>query len=200
MPASKTPAMKPTYIITEARPTDLPLLAAVERDAARLLVGHAPETVLAETTSLEDLESAQRQGHLWVALADDLPVGFAHARLLEPGAIHLEEVDVRPEHGRRGLGRGLVEAVSAWAKAAGYRCVTLTTFRDVRWNMPFYVGLGFEVIPPHELSPALRAVLQDETRRGLDPARRVAMRRCTDSVAPTSSTRQWHRSSAPDLG
>ena len=181
MPGSNDTAMMPTYAITAARPTDLPLLAAVELAAARLLVGHAPETVLAETTSLEDLQNAQRQGHLWVALADDLPVGFAHALVLEPGAIHLEEVDVDPEHGRRGLGRGLVEAVCASAKAAGSRCVTLTTFRDVPWNMPFYVRLGFEVIPPDELSPALHAVLQDETRRGLDPARRVAMRRCTDS-------------------
>ena len=175
------PRSRPTYTITEARPTDLPLLAAVERDAARLLIGHAPETVLAETTSLEDLENARRHGHLWVALADDLPVGFAHALVLEPGAIHLEEVDVDPEHGRRGLGRRLVEAVCASALAAGYPCVTLTTFRDVPWNMPFYVQLGFEVILPNEVSPALQAVLQDETRRGLDPARRVAMRRCADS-------------------
>jgi GNAT superfamily N-acetyltransferase len=117
---------------------------------------------------------------LWVALADDQPVGFAHALVLEPGAIHLEEVDVDPEHGRRGLGTGLVEAVCASARAAGYRCITLTTFRDLPWNMPFYVRLGFEVIPPDEVSPVLQAVLQDETRRGLDPARRVAMRRCTD--------------------
>ena len=173
--------MTPTYTITEARRIDLPLLAAVELAAARLLVGHAPESVLAETTSLADLQVAQRQGHLWVALADDFPVGFAHAVVLEPGAVHLEEVDVEPEHGRRGLGRGLVEAVCVSAVAAGYCCVTLTTFRDLPWNMPFYVRLGFEVIPPDELSPALRAVLQDETRRGFDPARRVAMRRRTDS-------------------
>jgi hypothetical protein len=43
--------------------------------------------------------------------------------------------------------------------------------------MPFYARLGFELIPPAELSSVLRAVVEDETRRGLDPARRVAMRR-----------------------
>jgi hypothetical protein len=43
--------------------------------------------------------------------------------------------------------------------------------------MPFYARLGFEVIPTEELSPALRSVVEDETRRGLDPTRRVAMRR-----------------------
>jgi hypothetical protein len=43
--------------------------------------------------------------------------------------------------------------------------------------MPFYRKLGFEVIPRDKLSPALRAVNDDEARRGLDAARRVVMRR-----------------------
>ena len=68
-------------------------------------------------------------------------------------------------------------AVCAWAATAGYRAVTLTTFRDVPFNMPFYARLGFEVIPHDELTAELRLVVDDETRRGLDPTRRVAMRR-----------------------
>jgi hypothetical protein len=60
---------------------------------------------------------------------------------------------------------------------AGYAFVTLTTFRDVPWNMPFYAKLGFLEIHPEELSGALRSVVEDEARRGLDPARRVIMRR-----------------------
>jgi GNAT superfamily N-acetyltransferase len=134
--------------------------------------------VLTETTSHEDLLAAQRDGHLWVALgSDDLPVGFAHVEILEPGVAHLEEIDVHPEHGRRGLGTRLVIAICAWALTAGYRSLTLSTFRDVPWNMPFYAQLGFEVVPHDDLSPALRAVVRDETRRGLDPTRRVVMRR-----------------------
>lgn len=167
----------PVYTITKARLKDLPLLPAIELAAARLLAGHAPESVLTETTDHEVLESAQRHGHLWVALADDVPVGFAHVEVLEPTTAHLEEIDVHPEHGRRGLGRRLVMAVCAWAEASGYREVTLTTFRDVRFNMPFYARLGFEVIPSEELSVALDVVVEEETRRGLDPARRVPMRR-----------------------
>lgn len=172
--------MIPVYTITAARPNDLPLLPAIELAAAKLLAGHAPDAVLNETTSQEELKGAQRHGRLWVALADGVPVGFAHVEVLEPTVAHLEEIDVHPAHGRRGLGRRLVMAVCAWAADHGYRSVTLTTFRDVPWNMPFYARLGFEVIPSEELSPALRSVVQDETRRGLDPTRRVAMRRpCT---------------------
>jgi GNAT superfamily N-acetyltransferase len=165
------------YRITAARANDLPLLPAVELAAARLLAGHAPESVLAETTSDEELKEALLRGHLWVALADDVPVGFAHVKVLEPTVAHLEEIDVHPEHGRRGLGTKLVMAVCAWAARDGYRSVTLTTFRDLPWNMPFYARLGFQVIVPEEFSPALRSVIEDETRRGLDPRRRVAMRR-----------------------
>lgn len=165
------------YTIALARPQDLARLPGIELAAASLLAGHAPESVLRETTSQSDLEQAQRHGHLWVALAQDRPVGFAHVEIREPGVAHLEEIDVHPEHGRRGLGRRLVVAICEWAVTAGYQSITLTTFRDVAWNMPFYARLGFEAIPGAELSPALRSVIDDEARRGLDPSRRVAMRR-----------------------
>jgi GNAT superfamily N-acetyltransferase len=176
--------MTPVYTIARARPGDVPRLAGIELAAAALLSGHAPESVLRETTSEDVLTTARSAGRLWVALADDVPVGFAHVAILEPGSAHLEEIDVHPAHGRRGLGTGLVTAVCAWAAAAGYRAVTLTTFRDLPFNMPFYARLGFEVIPPGALGAALRAVVQDETRRGLDPARRVAMRRDVQGGPP----------------
>jgi GNAT superfamily N-acetyltransferase len=169
--------MNSGYTIALARAGDLQLLPAIERAAARLLVGHAPESVLTETTSPEALSKARSSGHLWVVLSDDVPVGFAHVEVIERAAAHLEELDVHPDHGRRGLGTALVAHVCTWAAQAGYEAVTLTTFRDVRWNRPFYERMGFEVVPSEDLSPALRAVVADETRRGLDPARRVVMRR-----------------------
>jgi GNAT superfamily N-acetyltransferase len=175
------------YRIARARPSDLPLLPAIELAAATLLAGHAPASVLAETTRQADLEDAQQRGQLWVALADSVPVGFAHIEVLEPGIAHLEEIDVHPEHGRRGLGKRLVIAVCRWAAAKGYSWVTLTTFRNVPWNMPFYARLGFEEIPAEELSPALLTVIDDETRRGLDPRRRVAMRRPCVIKAPADA-------------
>ena len=176
---------EPVYKIAAARPRDLPRLPAIELAAATLLSGHAPASVLAETTSPTDLEDAQQRGHLWVALADDVPVGFAHIRVLQPGIAHLEEIDVHPEHGRRGLGKQLVTTVCRWAAINGYSCVTLTTFRNVLWNMPFYSRLGFEEIPPEDLSPALLFVIEDETRRGLDPGCRAAMRCVRLSQAST---------------
>jgi GNAT superfamily N-acetyltransferase len=156
---------------------DLTRLPAIELAAARLLAGHAPESVLNETTSLHVLEKAQREGHLWVALADDVPAGFAHVELIEPEAVHLEEIDVHPDHGRRGVGTKLVLQVCEWAAGQGYESITLTTFRDVPWNMPFYARLGFGIVNSEQVSTGLRTVLDNETRRGLDPSRRVVMKR-----------------------
>ena len=65
-----------TYRITTARLEDLSQLSAIELAAARLLEGHAPESVLNETTSLDVLNHARHDERLWVALADDVPVGF----------------------------------------------------------------------------------------------------------------------------
>jgi len=178
------------YRITTARPGDLRFITAIELAAASLLAGYAPETVLQEVTADEDLQAAQRDGRLWVAFSGDAPVGFARVEVLEPNAVHLDEVDVHPHHGRRGLGAQLVREVCRWAEDRGVSAVTLTTFRDVPWNMPFYARLGFEEVTPAALTPALRDVLANETRRGLDPARRVAMKWRPPSPA-THVRRAW---------
>jgi GNAT superfamily N-acetyltransferase len=165
------------YVIEPARPDDVAVLPAIEREAASLFAGMPiPLGVLEETTSLAELEAARQGGRLWVArAADGQVVGFAQVEFVGGGP-HLEEMDVHPVHGRRGIGRRLVAAVQGWARAAGHPALSLTTFRDVPWNAPFYASCGFRVLGPAELSPALRAVVEEEAARGLDPATRVVMR------------------------
>jgi hypothetical protein len=53
--------------------------------------------------------------------------------------------------------------------------VTLTTFRDVPWNAPYYEQLGFSETTAAALSPAHVDIVRDEASRGFDPAKRVAM-------------------------
>ncbi len=103
----------------------------------------------------------------------DRPVGFALAIELD-GRLHLEEMDVHPAHGRRGLGSALIGAVCAAARRRGQE-VTLSTFREVPWNAPFYAQLGFRQLEDAELTPGLRRLREDEARRGLIPASRVLM-------------------------
>ena len=171
--------MKTGYTIRPARATDVPALPTIELAAARLFEGRIPETILAEATDLATLHAAQREGRLWVAATGDFPVGFAIVEILADGLPHLDEIDVDPSHGKRGLGAALVGAVCEWACAGGHPSISLTTFRDIAWNMPFYAHMGFEVVPDGDIGPALREVVDDETARGLDPTTRVVMRyRC----------------------
>jgi GNAT superfamily N-acetyltransferase len=163
------------YVIVRARPRDVAALPAIERAAATLLVGHMPQSIVDEITDEDEFVEAQAQGRLWVALDDDRPVGFALVDGLDDGTLHLEEIDVDPRHGRRGVGATLVRAVCQWAAEAGHATVTLTTARDLPWNMPFYARLGFRILPRAELTPDLAAIVRDETARGLDPDARVVM-------------------------
>ena len=164
------------YTIRLAREGDIDALPGIERAANRLFAAWGwDEDLLAGATPPEALHMALAAGRLWVAAdADDRPVGFAVASIVD-GRAHLDEIDVHPDHGRRGLGRALVEQVCAWAAAGGLPAVTLTTERDIPWNAPFYRRLGFEVLPPSAWTPGLRAIVAHETLAGLDPAGRVVM-------------------------
>ena len=152
-------------------------LPELERAAGRLFEGWGlPASVLEETTRLADFREAQQEGRVWIALlGDDRPVGFALVEILT-ASVHLEELDVHPDHGRRGIGRALVAAVCRAAEARELP-VTLTTFRDIPWNAPFYERLGFRILEADELGDELLEIVSDESRRGLPADRRVAMKR-----------------------
>ncbi len=170
--------MDPSVRIEAAQAEDLPQLARVERAANRLFVERGVDGVTADdVTSLAELAEAHEAGLLWVARrASGEPIGFALLCLAD-GQPHVEEIDVDPAYGRRGIGRTLLETALAWARGAGHQRVTLTTFRDLGWNAPFYEKAGFCPLAPDEIGPELAAIVRDETARGLDPGRRVVMRR-----------------------
>ena len=164
------------YHIRLARDADLSALPEIERQANTLFAAYGLAEQLANVlTPLEGLRAGVKADRLWVAAAEnDQPVGFALAGVIGDNA-HLDELDVHPAHGQRGLGTALVEAVCRWAKASGYRAITLTTLRHIPWNAPWYQRLGFRVLEDKELSPALCDLLREEIQRGLPAEQRVAM-------------------------
>ncbi len=168
--------MDADYSIERARQEDLEFLAQIELAAAKLFEGwQVADAVMNDSTSLDDFQEAFDASLLWVARSEsDGPVGFAFVELVGEQP-HLDELDVHPDHGRRGLGAALVREVIAWARAAGYRSLTLTTFKAVPWNAPYYTRLGFRVLEPAVYSPELERLVRSEARRGLDPDHRVVM-------------------------
>ena len=169
------------YTIRLAGPGDVAALAAVERQAVRLFEGWTGETgltpeMLEKVSSVEELDGARQRGHLWVATSGEAIVGFAQALILDDAA-HLDEIDVVPEHTRKGIGSRLIETVCEWARQAGYPRITLSTFRDVPWNRPFYQRRGFRVVDPRRLPPQHRDLVAAEQSRGLRADLRVVMER-----------------------
>lgn len=166
------------YAIRLAERRELSLLPELERRAGRRFEQVADLVDLPDDLSpLDELEEAHEAGRVWVAVAGGESgslAGFAYAAVIDE-CCHLEEVSVLPEYGRLGIGTALVAAVREHAAREGLRGVTLTTFRDVAWNAPFYRRLGFEVLEAEDLTPGLAAAVADEARRGLPADLRVAM-------------------------
>ena len=173
------------YRLHLARADELSLLRNVERAAAQSFrsVGLAYLATW-EPMPLAGLQAYQREERLWsVTDGSDQPVGFAALRIID-GCAHLHELNIHPVHGRQGLGRWVVHHICDWASAQGYPAVTLSTFRTVPWNAPFYARLGFRILSNDELSPGLQTLRVEEARYGLPIAQRVCMRR--DLVQPPS--------------
>jgi GNAT superfamily N-acetyltransferase len=165
------------YEIRLAYPEEVARIPALERAAAELfreagLTGDWIDAV----HPLDELAAAQREKRLWVVAAPPGDVvGFALAEMIGTTP-HLAEIGVLPVHARRGLGRRLVAAVMDWARARNAESVTLSTFRDLAWNGPFYAKLGFREIPADELPAELRALVERERSVGLPVEQRVVMR------------------------
>jgi len=154
---------------------DLPKLAAIERSAASVF-RDAGLAWIAEGDTMEAalLAALCRDRTLWVAVDGDEPVGFLAGHNLDDG-FYIAEVSVARSHQKRGIGAALIAAAVDHARTKGYPAVTLTTYRDLPGNAPFYARLGFEEIGPAEAGPAHARKLRDEAEAGHDPSRRCIM-------------------------
>jgi GNAT superfamily N-acetyltransferase len=168
-----------TSTIRPPRFDELETLREIERDAGRLFAEIGLDDIAAhDPESIETLTQYLDVGRIWVVVDDgaDEPLGYVVVDIVD-GLAHIEQISVRANQGRRGLGTMLLEYVCAWAADNGFAAVTLTTFRDVAWNAPFYAKHGFRVLDAAGTGPELTERRAQEATYGLDPALRVCMRR-----------------------
>ena len=155
--------------IRQARPEEFAQLRATEFKADKLF----------ETLGIGPFVNDEAEDHLGqaslVLVIGEPPVGFVCLETVD-GLPHVWQLAVDPEHGRRGLGRALMEAACDWARSEGFDAITLTTYRDPPWNRPFYESIGFETLDI--LTPELSTIREHERIIGDDDfGTRVAMRR-----------------------
>ena len=166
------------YHLRLARPDEVGRLREIEDKAGERFDGlDIFDPALDSSFSLDEMYRLAKLGQVWVACdTNDRPVGMVIASI-RTGNAYIEELDVLPEHGRRGLGFRLIEQVCKWAKDNACSAVDLSTFRDVPWNGPFYRKNGFRDLAPSEWTPDMSKIRALETAQGLDPNARVFMRR-----------------------
>lgn len=162
-----------------ATPADAVILPELEQSAGLAFRADHELAWLADAGNLpaERYREIIAGGWSWIAEEEQAaPVGYAAASL-DGEELHLWELNVHIDHQRRGVGRALLQRLLVEAAAAALPAVTLTTFRDLPWNAPFYRSMGFELVDDGQLDARLTALLAKEVRLGMPAARRCAMRR-----------------------
>lgn len=167
-----------SFTIRLAREGDIAALQHAERAAAEMfrgldLISFGPEG--AQVTPAPYHRQTIRDGLAFAAIVNDVPIGFAIGAKF-PDSFYLAELSVDPAHGRQGIGRALVQRFIDEARTRRGRAVTLSTFRDVAWNAPFYASMGFHEIDRELHTDWMRQYERAQTDNGLDIAKRCFMR------------------------
>lgn len=160
-----------------AREDEVETLRQIERSAAQAfrLIEAFSWLSVGEVQGAETHHALIDAGTNWVAVADgDHPLGFLSAEI-SGRDLHICEISVDHLHQGFGIGRTLITHAIDIATTRGLDAVTLTTFRTIPWNCPFYERLGFRVLDEDALSPRLRELLDLEDTHGLRRDTRCAM-------------------------
>ena len=128
-----------------------------------------------------DLMTAIERQLMWIAESDDAPdpdadpvVGFLFAEPVGSG-FYLRELAVATAAQRKGHGRALMLAGIEAARQRGERLIQLTTQRNLPWNAPFYVQLGFRIVEDDDMPLEARRRMVRQFAAGFDPATRCAI-------------------------
>jgi len=118
--------------ISFARPEHLKAIPGIQVAATSVFAeSDVPLDIRYRTTAMDVLQAAQESGQLWIATdGNDHVIGYAMVYILD-GLAHLDDLDVHPEHARRGIGSAILRAVIDWAERQQYAAMTLVTFRHL---------------------------------------------------------------------
>lgn len=184
------------YSIRLATDLDIPAIIAADRAASELFrpTGLIPDmATIPESIPANILAEAIDARMVLVATDPAGPVGFSLSQLKHK-SLYLHQLSVDPSHGRKGLGQALMNEVCAAATENARKTVTLSTFRDVPWNGPYYRRLGFkeiarrqmtdwmleiEVAQAETLDVTQRCFMQKTVRRPLLSNRKSDLKRMT---------------------
>ncbi|RYZ00015.1 MAG: GNAT family N-acetyltransferase [Alphaproteobacteria bacterium] len=154
---------------------DMFRLQEIERAASELFRGSNLIDIDAmAVASLGEHETSIQQGLSFVAEVEGRIAGFVIGEMHFDDA-YLHELDVDPAYGQRGIGVELVRRFVSGARAKNAKAVYLSTFREPKWNAPFYRKLGFVDVARGDYLRWMSA-METEQAKFLDVSTRVFMR------------------------
>ncbi|MEO1045270.1 MAG: GNAT family N-acetyltransferase [Pseudomonadota bacterium] len=161
---------------------DCHALPAIEIDAAAAFADlpDYAHIASADVPDAEEREYMLQKGPAWLALdsTGEAPIGFLQTDS-RSSDIYIQELSVSSQWQGKGVGRTLLDTAQQFARDHGFGAITLTTFRAVPWNAPFYARYGFAMLE-EDMPGYLEQHLQNEADNGLARETRCAMRLAID--------------------
>ena len=168
-----------TFILRKARSVELETLIAIDNAASELYEQAGLKFAFEKDHPFVVAESARwadaiQQGLAYVAVNhQDYAIGFMTLGFVD-GEPYLDQLAVRPENMRSGIGTSLLRHAISWS---GEQALWLTTYEHLPWNAPYYQRSGFVPAPENLCGTQMRALLQAQRSVLPEPDKRVAMLR-----------------------
>jgi ribosomal protein S18 acetylase RimI-like enzyme len=164
--------------IRKAQSWDIPLLEYVERSAAEIFrTANLSFLADGDTVDPRALVAMAQANHLLIAANRfDQPIGFVGGEYLN-GNFHIIEISVAKEFQGKGVGKALMTAMVQQVSREGYKSITLTTYKNLPWNGPWYSRIGFFEVNAQDMGKEYLDILASEAQHGLDLRSRCVMRK-----------------------
>jgi GNAT superfamily N-acetyltransferase len=98
------------------------------------------------------------EGRLLMAIDDTTVAGCVAMRKIDGETCEMKRLYVRREFRGKGIGRVLVKAILAEARAVGYERMRLDTLPQMKEAIALYQCFGFYPIPPYRHNPVSGAL------------------------------------------
>jgi GNAT superfamily N-acetyltransferase len=177
-----TQTASPVFGIHVGLASDIDTLCEIDLDASRLFEYAGLELNLPENHDFFRIErnrwvESLASGSALLAVGPDNRImGFAASGLRDHEP-YLDQLSVRSECMRMGIGTALLAAAGKLALQRGGRALWLTTYGHLPWNRPFYERAGFSVSPESTWGPEILREATYERRWLPCPEHRIVMRK-----------------------
>lgn len=152
--------------------TDAEALSAIEDNAAivfRRLGGRFADIDFSAMTPQFYIDAIGQNQIIWLVELRGEAVGFLRAKPVD-NILYCAEMSVLKHHHGKGLGEKLINHFVSFAKAEGFSGVAGITYKNVPWNGPYYLRLGFSYLDDALIGEELRAIKTSEIENALSHA------------------------------